>query len=138
MDRRDVILVQESFADIARASADFGAMLYERLFELVPDARPLFGTDLGVHGRKLFSALASAVAALDRLEPIFPTIDALGLRHRAYGVVERHYYAFGGALIWVLERLFGPAFTPELQHAWRQAYGILSTRMMAAARLNAA
>lgn len=133
MDPRQIALVRDSF-DRIDPTAGFGATVYARVAALAPDTRPLFRTEPGGRDDPLYAALVRVVAALDRPEPIFDMLDALARRHRDYGVVERHYLAFGAALVWSLERALGEAFTPAVRRAWQEAYGLVSTRMIAAAR----
>jgi hemoglobin-like flavoprotein len=44
-------------------------------------------------------------------------------------VQPAHFIAFGDALLWSLERQFGPAFTPELKEAWIELYDAVQTEM---------
>ena len=72
--------------------------------------------------------------SLDKLDQIVPAVQALGRRHAGYGVREEHYATVGAALLWTLDRGLGDAFTPEVRDAWADAYGILATVMIEAAR----
>src|ERR1044071_2408565 len=47
------------------------------------------------------------IAIVDRLEGLVPAVQALGRRHVAYGVTERHYETVGAALLWTLEKGLG-------------------------------
>jgi len=78
--------------------------------------------------------IATAVAGLDRLDTIVPAVQALGVRHAGYGVVEAHYQTVATALLWTLEQGLGAAFTPAVAAAWTEAYGILAGTMQEAAR----
>jgi hypothetical protein len=70
--RRDQIaLVQATWQQVAPIAGTAARLFYERLFELEPALRPLFGrTDMHEQRRKLMQMLALAVAALDRLETL--------------------------------------------------------------------
>ena len=50
-----------------------------------------------------------------------------------YGVKDEHYEIVGGALLWTLGQGLGDAFTPEVEEAWAEAYGLLATVMKEAA-----
>lgn len=134
MTPHDIELVQASFTGVLPRGQMVAELFYERVFAMAPDVRTLFRGNLAAQAAKLFAALELVVAALDRLEPLLPVIDGLAVRHRAYGVVDRHYYVVGEALLWTLERACGAAWTPAHRNAWLQAYGVLSTRMMLATR----
>ena len=66
-------------------------MFYDRLFEIDPKLRKLFKEDVSDQSEKLMQMIATAVNALDKLETIVPTVQALGARHVDYGVVDQHY-----------------------------------------------
>ena len=56
------------------------------------------------------------------------------MRHVAYGVQDKHYDDVGAALLWTLERVLGPAFTPEARDAWAALYGTVADVMRNAAK----
>ncbi len=129
-----ILAVKQSFAMVEPSADQAGAMFYARLFEIDPGLRPLFKGDIGEQSRKLMQVLATAVNALDRIETIVPTVQALGARHVAYGVEEAHYDTVAAALLWTLERGLGDRFAPSVRDAWVAAYTLLSETMKAAAR----
>ena len=131
---RQTQLVQDSFALVVPHTAAAATDFYRRLFELAPDARPLFRHDMDEQGRKLFLTLATVVDALDRLEEILPVARALAIRHIGYGARDRHYAAVGVALIDTLRARLGTGFDAETERAWAGAYDLLAGTMMAAAR----
>jgi hypothetical protein len=57
-----VALVQTSFQHLAPIADEAGAMFYGRLFELAPQARALFGDDIGLQVRRTMGAIKAAVA----------------------------------------------------------------------------
>jgi nitric oxide dioxygenase len=125
-----VKLIQESFRKVAPISEQAAALFYGRLFEIAPEVKPLFRSDMTEQGRKLMATLAVVVNGLGDLNSILPAASALAKRHVAYGVVPGHYAPVGAALLWTLERGLGAAWTPELAAAWAAAYGILSDFMI--------
>lgn len=128
-----VDLVQSSFAKVAPISEAAAGLFYARLFEIAPEVKPLFKGDISEQGRKLMATLAVVVKGLSNLESVVPAAQALAKRHVAYGVTEAHYAPVGTALLWTLEQGLGPDFTPEVKAAWAEAYGLLSSVMIAAA-----
>jgi len=125
-----VKLIQESFAKVAPVAPQAAAMFYGRLFEIVPEVKPLFRGDMTEQGRKLMATLAVVVNGLADLGSILPAASALAKRHVAYGVKPEHYAPVGAALLWTLERGLGAAWTPTLAEAWTAAYGTLSDFMI--------
>lgn len=130
MTPEQVKAIQESFAKVAPISAQAAALFYGRLFEIAPEVKPLFHTDMEEQGRKLMATLAVVVNGLSNLEAVLPAASALAKRHAGYGVKPTHYQPVGEALIWTLERGLGEQWTPELAAAWIAAYTILSEYMI--------
>ena len=83
-------------------------LFYDRLLEIDPSTRPLFrGIDPAEQRKKLLQVLSAAIAGLDDLDGLVPTVEALGRRHAGYGVKDKHYDLVGFALLWTLERALG-------------------------------
>jgi hemoglobin-like flavoprotein len=122
--------IQESFAKVAPISEQAAALFYGRLFEIAPEVKPLFRSDMKEQGRKLMATLAVVVSGLGNLETILPAASALAKRHVDYGVKAAHYAPVGAALLWTLERGLGTQWTPDLAAAWSAAYGMLSEYMI--------
>ena len=130
---KDISLVVKTFdlvVPIAGLAAD---LLYDRLFEIAPQLRPMFPTDMRDQKRKLFVMIATAVQGLGDLAQLVPQVKALGARHTGYGVTAEHYALVGAALIWTLDRGLGQAFTLDVELAWRRVYGLLAATMQAGA-----
>jgi hemoglobin-like flavoprotein len=116
-------LVRQSWKQFEPMAVASAAFFYEKLFELDPDARPLFArTDMEAQGRKVMHMFAEIVRSLDRPEQLVPEVADLGRRHVHYGVRDDQYGSVGTALLWTLERVLGPAFTPAVRDAWTEAY----------------
>jgi hemoglobin-like flavoprotein len=133
MTPEQVQLVKSSFANITPIKDQAAALFYRRLFELDPGLRSLFKGDMAAQGAKLMAALGGALASLDQLARVLPTVRELGRRHAAYGVRPEHYATVGEALIWTLEQGLGADFTPARRRAWIDAYASLAWTMIAAA-----
>lgn len=127
------VLVRESFAKVVPIAPQAAALFYGRLFVLDPTLKPLFKGDMNDQGRKLMAMIGTAVANLDSLQAIIPTVQDLGRRHRSYGVQPAHYDTVSAALLWALGQGLGDAFTPPVEAAWTEAYTILATVMKDAA-----
>jgi hemoglobin-like flavoprotein len=125
-----ITLVQQSFAKVAPISDQAAVMFYGRLFEIAPQVKELFPTDLTEQRRKLMATLAIVVNGLASLESILPAASALATRHVAYGAKPEHYPVVGSALLWTLEKGLGAAWTKDVAEAWTAAYARLSGFMI--------
>ncbi len=133
MNTEQIALVQESFGHVLPIADTAATLFYTRLFELDPALRPLFRGDMREQGRKLMTMLRLSVNGLDRLEELVPSVQDLGRRHAGYHVKVAHYDTFGAALLWTLAQGLGEAWTPAVEAAWTEVYGLLATTMKAAA-----
>ena len=133
MNTDTINLVQQSFAQVRPNTVGAADLFYRRLFELDPYLRPLFTSDIGEQGVQLMDMIGVAVDGLDDLDALAPAVQDLGVRHRGYGVQPEHYDTVGEALLWTLEQGLGDAFTPEIQAAWAETYGLLASVMKDAA-----
>ncbi len=131
-------LVKSSWAKVKPISGQAAVLFYGRLFEVYPEVRPLFKSDMKEQGRKLMGMINTAVNALDNLEPMLEAIRDSGRRHAAYGVKDEDYAKVADALLWTLERGLGDAFTPAVKDAWATVYGALADVMKSGARAEAA
>jgi nitric oxide dioxygenase len=128
-----VKLVQQSFAKVAPISETAAVLFYDRLFEIAPQVRAMFPSDLTEQRKKLMATLAVVVNGLGNLESVLPAASALAKRHVGYGAKAEHYPVVGAALLWTLEKGLGDAWTPETAAAWTAAYGALSGFMISEA-----
>jgi hemoglobin-like flavoprotein len=122
-------LVRASFREIAPAGAEAAAMFYDRLFVLAPRLRAIFPADLDAQCAKLMTMLGVVVAQLHRLEALRALVGDMARRHHGYGARPEHYALVGEALLWMLERRLGEAFTPAHRAAWTRAYAALAAAM---------
>lgn len=130
--------VQTSFALIVPRANAFSILFYDRLFEIAPDVRHLFGEDMTAQRGKLVTTLATVVQSLHQLEQVLPEVHALGVRHNGYAVKTEHYDPVGAALLWTIEQSLGSEWSPELAEAWTNAYTALAGEMIKAAKAAAA
>ena len=130
---KQIELVQGTWEQVVPISEQAAALFYGRLFELDPQLKPLFSTDIKEQGKKLMTMITAAVRGLNDLGKLVPVVQDLGRRHVGYGVTDSHYDTVGSALIWTLEKGLGPAFTPEVKEAWVAVYTVLATTMKDAA-----
>lgn len=127
-------LVRETYVQLEAESMAAAQIFYARLFELDPSSRSLFdGVDMKVQGAKFVAMLGSIVRCLGRAPALVGQVAALGRRHAGYAVSGDHYESVGAALIWTVEQVLGPRCTPEVRHAWSEAYALVAAVMRRAA-----
>ena len=133
MTPEQIKLVKSSWAEVAPISEQAAELFYGKLFELNPELKSLFNSDLKEQGRKLMVMINMAVNSLDTVEAIVPALQDLGRRHVAYGVKDEDYDTVGEALLWTLEQGLGDGFTTEVKGAWVDTYTLVATTMKTAA-----
>jgi hemoglobin-like flavoprotein len=133
MDDHSITLVRESFDLIEPIAPQAGAMFYANLFEADPSLQRLFTGDMNEQGAKLMRMIALAVSKLDQPDVLMPVLEDLGRRHAGYGVRDTHYDTVGAALLKTLYQGLGVAYNAEVEEAWVEVYGVLASRMKAAA-----
>jgi nitric oxide dioxygenase len=125
-------LLVRSFARVSADPKTAAAVFYGQLFELAPETRSLFLSDMDRQGGKLIATLSSVIVQIGNLSGLRPTIEELGLRHVAYGVLPEHYPATGEALYRMLAEILGEDFSSETRAAWEKAYAAISHIMATA------
>ena len=107
---------------------------YRRLFELAPEVRPMFKTEMDLQAKKFSDMFTWVIAHLEHPEELRQEMRALGARHSGYGVKIDQYAPIGSALIWMFQRTLGDRFTPEMEEAWLEFYAFASFEMERGAR----
>jgi len=125
--------LETSFDLIAPRGDELMDEFYTRLFAVAPGVRPLFPADMKRQKTMLLGALVLLRKSLRNLDGIVPTLHALGARHVAYGALPEHYPVVGQVLIESMAEIAGDAWTPEYESAWAEAYGVVSSVMIAGA-----
>ena len=133
MTPEQVKLVQQSFSRIVPIADKAAVIFYDRLFEIAPQVRSLFPSDMEEQRGKLMATLTAVIGGLTNLPLILPAASALAKRHVSYGARAEHYPVVGAALLWTLEKGLGDGWTPEVADAWGTAYGTLSGYMISEA-----
>jgi hemoglobin-like flavoprotein len=127
-------LVRETYPQLEAERMAAAQIFYARLFELDPGARALFdGVDMDAQGAKFVAMLGSIIRSLGEAPSLVGQVAALGRRHAGYAVHAEHFESVGAALIWTIERVLGARCTPEVRHAWGEAYALVAALMRRAA-----
>ncbi|MCI0535482.1 MAG: globin domain-containing protein [Verrucomicrobiales bacterium] len=133
MTPQQITLVQTTWEQVVPISETAASLFYGRLFELDPELKPLFKSDIKEQGKKLMQMITLAVSGLNDLNKLVPAVEDLGRRHVRYGVRQKDYETVGAALLWTLEQGLGNTFTREVKDAWATVYAALATTMQKAA-----
>lgn len=120
-------LLYTSFARLIPVSDVASSAFYSKLFEVAPDLRSLFPTDMEAQKEKFMMTLASMIEALDRHEEYRQNAAALGSRHEGYGAKSAHYQVAGDVLLGVLKDV--GSFSDEEISVWTKLYLDIAGRM---------
>lgn len=121
--------------EAARHPRVLGAMFYDRLFTLAPQARALFPAEMGDQQQKFARTL---LAIADALSPaasgaLPQQLRQLGLRHRHYGAGPLDYVAVGQALGDALGAAAPGLFDAGVAAEWQRCYAWIVTQMLSGA-----
>lgn len=126
----EIALLRESFHRLRLAEQAASDRFYERLFEIAPELRPMFRTDMAEQGMRFMSTLGVILDHLDRPEALERYLDDLARGHAAYGVRPEHFQPMGQALIDTMRETLGDAFPRGADTAWKTAYDELAQEMI--------
>ena len=131
----NVELLESSFQLVAPKGEALVNRFYERLFKKYPSVKPLFKkTTMKEQKKKLLASLVLVIQNLRHPDKLTGALQQLGSRHVAYGTKPAHYEAVGENLLAVLGEFAGTAWTPAVKQAWTEAYGAITTIMLAGAQ----
>jgi hemoglobin-like flavoprotein len=128
----DVALLRSSFDVVTTANPKLVTRFYEILFERYPQTQSMF--PVGNRARQAEMLTGALVAVLDHLEDapwLQNTLGALGAKHVDYGVTREMYDWVGASLLATLAETAGPAWTPQLNAVWGEAYSAIVSMMLA-------
>ena len=130
MQAQTIPLVQSTWKQVAAIAPQAATLFYSNLFEADPSLKPLFKGNMEEQGKKLMQMIGAAVGKLNDLPTLVPILQNLGRRHVDYGVIPAHYDIVGAALLKTLQQGLGEGFTPQVQAAWAEAYGVMAKVMI--------
>jgi hemoglobin-like flavoprotein len=131
LSNEDIWLVQDSLPLVTEHFEPASEVFYENLFAIAPELRSMFRDDLAGQGMRFMTTLSTIAAVLDNPEARAAQIGALAKGHAQLGIEPAHFAPMGSALLVTLGETLGPAFTPQLQQAWREAYDTIAAEMIA-------
>ena len=122
-------VLRATLTPVATDPSGFAARFYAHLFRRSPGLRTLFPADMAQQYLKLAHTLCVVVSGLDQPEQVVPGLEALGARHRGYGVRPHHYILVGEALLAALAEANGDAFDERAHAAWSRLYAWVTGHM---------
>ncbi len=134
MHSNQVNLVKNTWKMVSGNPLQAGQLFYDRLFEISPELRPLFRSDMAEQSNNLMVMISYVIDRLDNLPDVMDEVKGLARRHVTYGVVDEHYGMVGAALLWTLEKGLAGNWTEEVKEAWVSCYTLLSSAMIAATK----
>jgi hemoglobin-like flavoprotein len=104
--------------DEAKPLFAFGNMAYDD-----PAAEPA----MRKHAIMLMSTVGSCIAGLRDFETMIPTLVSVGKMHAKFGTRMREFFPpMGAALLATLRAALGEEFTPDVEAAWADMYGVVT------------
>ncbi len=131
-------LIRQSWA-IAEPAADrIAQYFYAALFHRNPSLRAMFPATMTVQRIRLLRALVQIVQTIDEPDRFSTFLSELGRDHRKFEVTAEHYEQVGEALFYAIQLQIREHWTPDVAHAWEEAYDRVSREMRRAAEAAAA
>jgi hemoglobin-like flavoprotein len=127
----NVEIIEKSFAHLHNNGVSFTEKFYGILLTDYPELQSLFANvHMEKQGQQLFQSLVFTVDNLQNPDILTDALKGLGTRHVKYGVLPQHYPLVGGSLLKTLEASLGIEWTPPVQQAWTDAYGVVAQLML--------
>lgn len=130
MTTEEIELVRNTWISILAHKEEAGDIFYNTLFELSPEIRSLFNTDIKSQNQKLVSSVTLIVTKLNTLDNIRQEVKFLAKRHVNYQVKPYYFAAFGKAFITMLAHILGDVWTPAIANAWSKVFKLISDAMI--------
>jgi NAD(P)H-flavin reductase/hemoglobin-like flavoprotein len=130
-------VVQESFAGLIANAPLAMEHFYSHLFISSPETRAMFPMEMSQMRERVFAALSRLVRSLGSPDQSAAYLAELGREHRKYGVKDKHFEAFFGALVDTVAYFTGSGWSADTEGAWRGAMEYAARTMRSAAQADA-
>ena len=130
----DTLRLKDSFSRIAMYGDEVPLFFYSDLFIKHPEVRDLFPISMKAQREHLIAALGQIVSQVDRVDDLGVFLQGLGRDHRKFGALAEHYDVVGDSLLTTLAHFAGDTWTPELASDWSDAYSLVASVMITAAK----
>lgn len=119
MKQQSMLLVQESLLHF-KFDSEFVKRFYASIFEISPQARALFPSDMEAQEHKFQSSFELFLKGTKDLEKMRASINNLGAYHADKNIKSEHFPIFCEAIFATLREELGELFTPEMAQAWEE------------------
>ena len=126
----DVNLLRGSFKKVGQNGDALVEAFYNNLFAQLPEAAPLFPSDMRRQRQKFLLSLTTIIQSIEHRKSLFPYLAELGKNHKASRVAPAHYPAVKKALLDTIAQFLGPDWPPEVEESWNEAYDIVAKAML--------
>lgn len=126
---KTIEIVKSTVPLLAQAGTVVTDHFYKRLFSHNPELKNIFNManqDTGRQQFALFNALAAYAQNIDNLAVLKEALTRINHKHTSLNILPEHYPIVGAHLIGTLKGLLPEQFTPDVEYAWREAYGVLA------------
>ena len=126
LSQKQIFKVRETWIEVNSNPEQFGLAFYNNLFDLAPELRPMFKTDLQTMAFKFSIMLAFLVNRLNKLDLIEQEINNLAVIHNKHLVKPEHYRITKQALVLTLKNKLARKYDIEADTAWQLAFDTIS------------
>jgi hemoglobin-like flavoprotein len=130
MTELEIKSIRKSFLLLEGHANVFAAAFYKKLFQLNPNLRILFHSEMGDQSKKLMQTLILINTSLEHFHSMRYSLRGLGKRHAGYGVRPEHYAMVSSVLIQTMEEFAGSHFDATLKKAWTKLLALVSGEML--------
>ena len=126
----EIALLRQSLELLRSKMPRAATRFYQRLFDIAPELRVMFKSDLGEQGHKFMAALSTLVDHIGDSDRLLPHLRLLAEGHKAYGVMPEHFRPMGQALVETLQEELGDSMPAGAADLWRRVYNRIAGEMI--------
>lgn len=133
MDKRQIKLVEQTFAQIAARGDPVVDVFYSELRGFDPKLGELVASGLAAQRRTLLTTIETIVSHLGQPRRILEPAQKLAVRSLVFSTLSQQTSFVGNALLRTLKRELGAGYTDDVRDAWISAYRLVADAMREAA-----
>jgi len=124
-------VLRESLDALLDRGTEMSKAFFDALFDTHPDFRESFAlVDLPGQHTAFLAALKYVANHYEQRAALERNLRELGARHAGYGMRPDHFADFGACLLDTMAQFAGPAWTLEVDLAWRTAFEHVAEMMV--------